>query len=84
MPKKPPAKPAAPSVEEDAERVLRDSLLFRNLRVVGRVGDDGGIEVAEKPGHYLSVICRTTADGQRVLRVLAGPVRPLTKAPPQK
>lgn len=72
------AKSVKPASDVDSERVFRDHLLPRYVRVVGRFGD--AIEISARPGHRISFV-ETVESGKRVVHIV---VAPLTKPPPSK
>jgi hypothetical protein len=57
----------------DAERVFRDHLLSRYLRVIAHGADV--IEVAPRPGHRISFSDEFDGDRRRV-RILVAPIKP--------
>src|SRR5258707_15432075 len=69
--KKPAKPPAAPAKEDEAEAVLRTTLLCRYLRVAARHGD--AIEVALRAGCRISIAHDVDAENRRSLRILVGP-----------
>lgn len=67
---KPPAKPPS---DADGERLYRDHLLSRYLRVIARGGDV--VEIAPRQGHRISFSHEIDGERGRV-RILVGPIKP--------
>lgn len=81
MPKRP-AKPPSDAMSKriigeltdaDGERLYRDHLLSRYLRVIARGGDV--VEIAPRPGHRVTFNDEIDGDRRRV-RILVGPIPP--------
>lgn len=76
MPKKP-AKPPSPSPEAENERILRNALLLKEVRIIARGGKDGDVvEIAPRPGYRITFSDEVDGDRRRV-RVLVGPIPPM-------
>jgi hypothetical protein len=65
--------PPKPPSDADNERIFRDHLLSRYLRVIARGGDV--VEIAPRPGHRITFSDEVDGDRRRV-RILVTPIKP--------
>lgn len=66
------SKPAKPLSDVEAERLYRDHLLPRYLRVVGRIGDN--IVIEPRGEHFFDMTYSVTGALERKLRLVVGPI----------
>jgi hypothetical protein len=66
-----PKKPAKPPSDADSERLYRDHLLPRYVRVVGGFRD--AIEISARPGHRISFV-ETVENGKPVVHIVVAPI----------
>jgi hypothetical protein len=76
------AKTAKPAHEAEADRLLRDRLLFGAFRVVERLAGDDAFLVELRPGYRLSMVYQVDGAVHRSLRLVVGPIDKPNKTAP--